>query len=45
VHGGGDDHRRRWRLNWDRLALVAFVALQVTLVVVLLAALVAIATR
>lgn len=44
---GGDEHRRRRapQLNWDRLALIAFVALQVTLVIVLLAALVAIATR
>ena len=40
-----DEHRRRWRLDWDRLVLIAFLALQLTLVVVLLAALVAIATR
>jgi len=39
------DEQRRWRLNWDRLALVAFVALQVVVVIALLAALVAIATH
>jgi hypothetical protein len=40
-----DDHGRRWRLNWDRLVLVSFVALQVVIVVAILAALVALATH
>jgi len=41
-----DPHRpRRCRLDWERLTLVAFVALQATLVIVLLAAIVVVATR
>jgi len=40
-----DGDRRRWRLNWDRVSLIAFVALQVTIVVAFLAAIVAIATH
>lgn len=39
------DDRRRPTLNWDRLALVAFLGLQAVIVVALLAALVALATR
>jgi len=39
------EERGRWRINWDRLVLVAFVALQVAVVVAFLAAIVAIATH
>jgi hypothetical protein len=48
VDSSGGDHgrrRRTWRLNWDRLSLVAFLALQVTIVVAFLAAIVAIVTH
>jgi len=34
-----DRRRRRWGLDWDRLVLVAFVTLQVVVVVALLVAL------
>jgi hypothetical protein len=34
-----EHHRRRPRLNWDRVALVAFVALQTTIIVTLVVAL------
>lgn len=42
-----DDHQRRrsWRVNWDRLVLIAFAALQVVVVIALLAAITALATR
>lgn len=36
---------RSWRINWDRLVLVAMLALQVVVVIALLAALVALATH
>jgi len=45
VDSGGGGDRRRWHLNWDRLVLIAYVALQVTIVVAFLAAIVAIATH
>lgn len=44
---GGDDpsHRRRPSLNWDRVTLVAFMALQTVIVIVLVLALVLVVTH
>jgi hypothetical protein len=40
-----EGRRRNWRVNWDRLVLVAVLALQATIAIALIVAAIAVLTR